>query len=237
MLGLKTTPSTAIAPLLAELDPEVKAEAERKAEALAERLRGAGETDAARYRDSLDGLGVPWPSTVSAAQIAAQYLPLFGSRETSDRDMEVRGDDWRQTGASLERQAHDLAARIVNEHPHFTHQAIEPLRRYLTLKAEAPCYAAAIPGLRDSLARLRDRWNRTKPIASRNCTIYLNERVTTLQAVLIEAVQRVDEATRTRDQLVASIHGMARAFESRYGITVKPVVVDRERWTIVPAKE
>ncbi|MBI4381412.1 MAG: hypothetical protein HY574_09520 [candidate division NC10 bacterium] len=237
MLGIRTTPTTAIASLLAELDEDVRAEIEQSRVRLADRLRAAGETTGYRIRNALEGLGMRWPATFDTAQFEAQYLPLFDALQTAFHDADALVHDWTQIGPSLTRQAADLAARIVNEHPVFTQGAVEPLRRYATLVAEAPCYAAAIPGLRDTIARLLSQWARTQPTASRNCQVYLGYVLARKQVTLTEVAARAAEAVSGRDQFVASIEATARAFASRYGITVKPVVVDRVTFTITTAKE
>lgn len=235
--GLLSTTKSTLAPLLAELDEDVRAEIEQSRVRLADRLRAAGETAGYRIRNALEGLGMRWPATFDAAQFEAQYLPLFDALQTAFHDADALVHDWTQIGPSLTRQAADLAARIVNEHPVFTQGAVEPLRRYATLVAEAPCYAAAIPGLRDTIARLRSQWARTQPTASRNCQVYLGYVLARKQVTLTDVAQRAAEAVSGLDQFVAAIDATARAFESRYGVKIPGVTVDRTTYTIVPAKE
>jgi hypothetical protein len=234
--GILSTKKTALAPLLAELDEDVRVSVERYTGEKAERLRSAVQTAAHRVTQSLEGLAVRWPSSFAWEQFETDYLPLLPSLHTALRDMEILEHDWKATGESLDRQANDLALRIANEYPAFMPGAVAELVRYLRLKAEVPLYAQALPGLRDTLARLRDQWLRTKPIASKNCTTYLALKVARQQIALTKVVQEAAASASGRDQFVDVINNTAHAFESRYGVKVPGVTVDRESYTIVPVK-
>jgi hypothetical protein len=120
-----------------------------------------------------------------------------------------------------------LASEIESQYQFFDTSAIAPMRRYACLLSEAPIYQEALPPFKTRLAALRERYAReVEPIVRQNVQRYLAMYGQRQQAWLAELALNAAAANTTLQIAIAKVHGAHRELEKKYGIVVRPLVVD-----------